>query len=228
MLKLQGMVGHKYVPMIWNKMSHFCKSVLPIGLCLLISLNGFLPAASAQNLPTQLNIIVVDGDGATSPVHQHTTRDPVVKIEDDDHQPIAGASVVFALPVSGTSGEFSNGSQTLVVTTDKDGQAAARGLRVNDIPGRLQISVIASFRGLRGRALINQNVEAPPGTKVTTPDIKKSGGSGSLKWIILGVIAAGGAGAGIYLAHRGGSTASTPTPSGVSISIGTVSFGSPR
>ncbi len=187
-----------------------------------------LPAAFAQNLPTQLNIVVLDGEGVTSPVHQHATRDPIIKVEDDDHQPIAGASVVFALPVSGTSGEFANGSQTLVVTTDKDGQAAARGLRVNDIPGRLQISVIASFRGLRGRTLINQNVEAPPGAKVPSPDVKKSNGGGSWKWILLGVIAAGGAGAGIYLAHRNGGTPSATSSSAVSISIGTVSFGSPR
>lgn len=209
-------------------MSHFRKSLLPLGLCLLISLNGMLPAAFAQNLPTQLNIVVLDGEGVTSPVHQHATRDPIIKVEDDDHQPIAGASVVFALPVSGTSGEFANGSQTLVVTTDKDGQAAARGLRVNDIPGRLQISVIASFRGLRGRTLINQNVEAPPGAKVPSPDVKKSNGGGSWKWILLGVIAAGGAGAGIYLAHRNGGTPSATSSSAVSISIGTVSFGSPR
>src|SRR5579872_1549982 len=80
--------------------SPFGSCWLPVGLCFFISLDG-LPPATAQNLPAQINIVVVAGEGATSPVRQRVSQDPAVRIEDDDHHPVAGVSVVFAVPVSG-------------------------------------------------------------------------------------------------------------------------------
>src|SRR4051794_12161535 len=97
---------------LWN-------SFLPLGLCLLILSDWLAPAALAQSLPPRINITVVEGEGASSSVRQRVSHDPVVKVEDDDHQPIAGAVVVFALPVSGPSGEFFNGTKTLTLVTDK-------------------------------------------------------------------------------------------------------------
>jgi len=136
---------------------------------------------------------------------------------------VAGATVSFALPLSGASGEFLNGSKTLTVVTDKSGQAAAHGVRTNDVPGTLQFYVTATYRNLRARALINQTIEGvPPAAK--TPDFRtvKSSGSGKWKWVLLGIAAGGGAGAGIYFGTRGGA------PSPISISAGSVAFGSPR
>jgi hypothetical protein len=200
---------------------HLWKSLLPLGLCLLISFDWLLPAALAQSLPARINIVVVEGEGATSTVRQRVSHDPVVMIEDDDHRPITGAVVVFALPVSGTSGEFSNGSRNLTLVTDKSGLAAAHGIKTNEIPGKLQIYVTASYHTLRSRTLINQLVEAAPGAKVRGPELQTSK-SGKWKWVLLGVAAAGGAGAGVYYGSR--TTSSSP----VSISAGTVVFGSPR
>ncbi len=204
---------------------HLLKKVIPGALCILFSLDGLLPALHAQNppnLPAGITILVVEGEGSTTKTRQHPTHDPVVKVEDDDHRPVADAAVVFALPVSGTSGEFANGSKTLTVVTDKDGMAAARGLRANDVPGKLQIYVNASYHGLRARIMINQFVEAEPGSKPRTLDSTASKSGSKWKWILLGVAAAGGAGAGVYFA--GHSSSSSP----VSISTGTVAFGSPR
>lgn len=198
------------------------RNLLPLVLCSLISFDGLIPAASAQNLPTRIEIVVVEGEGATNPARQRA-HDAVIRVEDDDHRPVADAAVVFALSASGTSGEFANGAKTLTVMTEKNGQAAARGIRTNDIPGRLQILVTASFHGLRARALITQMVEAVPGAKPRAPDIQTSKSGGKWKWIVLGVAAAGGAGAGVYFGTR---NSSTPTP--LSISTGTVVFGSPR
>lgn len=202
-----------------KKMSHhLCKSLLPLGLCFLISFDWLLPAALAQGLPARINIIVQEGEGATSSVRQRVSHDPVVMIEDDDHRPVTGAVVVFALPVSGTSGEFSNGSKSLTLVTDKSGLAVAHGLKTNEVPGKLQIYVTASYHTLRARTLINQIVEAAPGTKVRGPEKQTSGRK--WKWVLLGVAAAGGAG--VYFGTR--TTSSSP----VSISTGTVVFGSPR
>ena len=183
--------------------------------------------ASAQTAPSRIDIVVVQGEGAASKVRQHVSSDPVVRIEDEDHRPISGVAVVFALPVSGTSGEFANGSKNLTVVTDNEGSAAARGLRTNEVPGKLQIYVTASYHSLRARTLINQMVEAGPGDKIPPPDTRSAKSGGNWKWIVLGVVAAGGAGGAFYAKSRSSST-TTNTTSPISISTGTVSFGSPR
>jgi len=176
----------------------------------------------AQTLPARIEVRVVEGEGVTTSVRQRVARDPVVRIEDDDHHPLDGASVVFALPVSGTSGEFLNGAKTLTVVTGKDGLATARGLKTNEIPGNLQIYVMASYQGLRARGVINQLVEAAPGT-FATPELHPSKSGGKLKWILLGIAAAGGAGAAVYFTHHS-SAASVPP---ISITTGTPVFGAP-
>jgi hypothetical protein len=205
---------------MFREMKHYLgNSLLPVGLCLLISLDGLPPAAFAQNLPTRINIVVVAGEGASTAVRRRVTQDPAVRIEDDDQQPVAGVTVVFALPVSGTSGEFVNGSKTLAVVTDKAGLATAHGLKTNEIPGTLQIYVNASLNGLRARALINQIVEGVPGVSQAQPHGKSSN---TWKWVLLGIAAAGGAAAGIYFGTR--SSSNSP----VSIGTGTVVFGSPQ
>ena len=190
-----------------------------------MSLDGLAPAAIAQTLPSQINIAVVSGEGAATPARQRVTQDPAVRIEDDDHQPVVGVPVVFALPVSGTSGEFTNGSKTLTVMTDKTGLAAAHGLKTNEVPGKLQIYVTASFHGLRARTLINQTVEGVPGAPAPVQHTAKSGSS--WKWILLGVAAAGGAAAGIYLGTRSSSSSPASNPP-ITIGTGTVVFGGPQ
>jgi hypothetical protein len=174
-----------------------------------------------------MEIVVVQGEGVTSKAHQHVSSDPVVRIEDEDHRPISGVAVVFALPVSGTSGEFVNGSKNLTVVTDSDGSAAARGLRANEVPGKLQIYVTASYHNLRARTLINQIVEAAPGAKIPPAETHSAKSGNTWKWVVLGIAAAGGAGAAFYLKSRNSNSSTTPV-NPISISTGTISFGSPR
>ena len=182
------------------------------------------PASFGQNAaPARINVIVVQGEGLTTNTRQRVARDPVVRIEDDDHRPVDGAVVVFALPVSGTSGEFFNGAKNLTVVTAKDGLATARGLRTNDVPGTLQIYVMASYQGLRARGLINEVVEAAPGAPVASPEVHTAKSSGKWKWILLGVAAAGGAGAALYFTRHSSSNPTSP----ISITSGTVVFGTP-
>ena len=202
-------------------MKHHCwKRLLPPGLSFLILSAGLPPAAFAQDVP-RIEIVVVEGSDVSTYVRQRVSHDPVVRIEDDDHRPVAGAAVVFALPVSGTSGEFANGSKTLIVETEAGGLATAQGLRTNGVPGKLQIYVTASFHGARARTLINQVVQSGPGTKPLTSELQPRTSS-KWKWIVMGVAAAAGAGAGVYFTNR--HTSSAP----VSVSAGTVVFGSPQ
>jgi hypothetical protein len=190
---------------------------------IVLSLCLCLPAA-AQTMPTRISLVVVQGEGVTTPARQRVATPLIVRVEDDDHRPIPGAAVMFALPVSGASGEFIDGGKNLSIVTDQEGLATVPGLKANDVPGKIQIYVTGSYRGLRARTLITQNIEAVPGGKETATNFRPAThGGGKWKWIVLGVAAAGGAGAGIYYAAgHGGSSAPT------SISAGPVVFGSPR
>lgn len=203
-------------------MRYYSRSLLPLALCLSLSFHGLVPVAAGQSVLARIDIIVVEGEGATSNIRQRAAKDPVVRIEDDDHRPVTGAVVVFALPVSGASGEFANSSKTMTVVTGKDGLATAQGLRTNEVPGKLQIYVTASYQGLRARGLINQLVQAPPGTKVPTETQISRSSSNTWKWVLLGIVAGGGAGAAVYF--KGRESNSSP----ISISTGAVVFGSPR
>src|SRR5689334_24308851 len=118
---------------------------LAVGLSYLLILQTLpLPVGAQEG---QLNLVIVEGEGAINNIRQRTAREPIVQVEDENHKPVAGAVVVFLLPNDGPSGVFPNGSRSLTVTTDSKGQAIARGLRPNNISGRYEIRVQASYQG---------------------------------------------------------------------------------
>jgi hypothetical protein len=197
---------------------------LVILLCILIA----FPALQAQSFPTELNLVIVEGEGATNNVRQRVARDPVVRVEDENHKPVVGAAVVFTLPTEGATGDFGNGSKTLTVLTDRSGLAAAQGLKMNPVAGKIPIHVNASYRSLTARASITQFSVLPPGAK---PSSAKSGGHGALIGVLVAVGAAA-AGGGIYLATRSNQTSSGvptppagPTPIGITPGTGSISGG---
>jgi hypothetical protein len=126
---------------------------------LLINLLGAHPLGDLNDAPQaapMLNIVIVEGEGTLNNVKQRVNREPIVEVEDENHKPVAGAAVVFFLPTSGPSGTFANGSQTLTVTTDATGRAAATGIHPNHTLGKMQIRVTASANGLSASATITQ------------------------------------------------------------------------
>lgn len=200
------------------------------GLCanlaVLLSLQLALSPLTAQNPHAQLNIVVLEGEAAINNIGQRSAHHPVIRVEDENKKPISGAAVVFNLPTDGASGEFGNGSKTLIVTTDDEGIAAAQGLRANQTPGTLQIRVNASFRGKSAGASITQFNMAVPGKAV-------GGRSHSKTWIILAVIAGGAAAGGtVALGSKGTTAAATPSNPAVSqpisVTPGTGTVGPPR
>jgi hypothetical protein len=203
--------------------------VLRAWLSYLLCIQTAMPAALAQNAPAQIKIVVVEGEGAINNVGQRSTRNPVIRVQDENDKPIAGAVVVFSLPTEGASGFFSNGDKTLIVTTDARGEGAASGLRVNEIPGRLQVHVNASYRGQTARVNITQFSMAVPGKRAGA-----GGGGGSRTALVVlalvGTAAAGGAA--FALRNKNGAgplappTAPGPTPIGIAPGAGTV--GPPR
>jgi len=156
----------------------------------------------AQSLPTELNLVVVKGEGAVNIVGQRASAEPVIRVEDEQQRPINGATVVFTLPTEGATGEFRNGSKTLTVVTDKEGEAAAEGLRVNPVAGKLQIHINASYRGLRARTNVIQFNEGSAVAKAGTGKILA----------ILAVAGAAAAGGAILALRKGNPAASAGPP----------------
>ena len=196
-----------------------------VWLSFILFVQVLVPPVSAQNPPAGIQIVVVEGEGAINNVGQRSSHDPVIRVQDEHAKPIAEAAVVFTLPTEGASGAFGNGEKTLIVNTDTRGQATAVGLRVNQIPGRLQIHVNASYRGQTARTNITQFIMAVPGKSV--------GGSSKKVAIILAIVGAAAAGGAAYALSggNGGSPAPSPGPPPVTpigIAPGTGTVGPPR
>lgn len=167
-----------------------------------------LTAAFADTAPPQLQITILDGEGALNNIKQQIAREPIVQVEDENHRPVAGALVIFSLPQSGPSGTFAGGSTVFNGVTDATGRVAATGLTPNKIVGKYQIRIDVKYHDLSAHASINQS------------NYRGSGGSAAhaathafpLKAVL--IIAAAGAAAvaaGVAL-QSGGSQSATITP----------------
>jgi hypothetical protein len=144
-------------------------------------------------------------------------------VEDENNRPVAGAAVVFTLPGTGASGTFADGSRVLTVLTDQNGRAAMRGFTPNNVAGKMEIRVTASYRGQTASATISQtNVAAAA-----------AAGAGSGKLIAILAVVGGAAIGGVVAATRGGGSSpappvSPPPPQPTVITPGTPTVGPPR
>jgi hypothetical protein len=197
---------------------------LSLFLAVLIAL-PVSPMAIAQDAPQKINLVIVEGEGAINNVRQRTAREPIVQVEDENHKPIAGAMVVFALPSQGAGGTFAGGTHTLTVMTDNTGRAVARGLRPNNVQGQFQIHVNASYQGQTASAVISQTNAL---AAAAAGGAAAAGISGKLiaVLVIVGAAAAGGAAYAVH-ASGGGTTAAT-IPAATTIAPGTGTVGPPR
>jgi hypothetical protein len=185
--------------------------------CLLLT--NLAPARPLEQDAPRLIINIVEGEGALNNIKQRVNREPIVQVEDENHKPIAGAAVVFFLPTSGPGGTFANGSQTLTVTTDSLGRAAATGIRPNHQTGQMQIRVTASANGLTASATI---------TQMNVVGANVGGGLSTTAKVLIVVAIAAGAAAGAIVATHGGGSSSTSTTSAITITPGTPTVGAPH
>jgi hypothetical protein len=129
---------------------------LVIGLLLTNVSDPPLIAQTTQvpGAPKLLLITILDGEDALNNIKQRTAREPIVQVEDENHKPVAGATVVFLLPHSGASGSFLDGTQSYTTTTDVNGKAIGRGLRPNKVTGKFQIQVKANYKDASSAATV--------------------------------------------------------------------------
>lgn len=172
-----------------------------------------LAAQTAAPPKPQLRILTVEGENASTPVGQRAPHQIVVQVQDEKGQPVSGVSVQFALPDSGPSGTFANGTRTLLARTDRDGRAVIQGLRANGIEGQYQILVEATLLEASAKSSIRQ-VNAPPVVRA------RSSRKVSRLLLIAGIAGAAAAMA-VIIGARSSDSDSTP----ITITPGTPSVG---
>ena len=182
-------------------------AILAVALC--TALAGQSPQTP---VPGRLILVVVQGEGAINNIKQRTARDTIVQVEDENHRPIAGAAVIFLLPNDGPGGTFTGGAKTAALVTDNNGQAVMPRLTANQLNGKFQIRVNATFQGMQGSIAITQSNAAAPASLGSTAT--HAGISGKVIGIIVGVAAAGAVGAAVALKGGSGSGSQTPPPTG--------------
>jgi hypothetical protein len=193
-------------------------------LSLLLLVETMPVRAAAQAGEGQLNLVIVEGEGAINNVKQRTAREPIVQVEDENHKPVAGAAVVFLLPDQGAGGAFAGGTHMLTVTSDAQGRAIAHGFHPNGVQGNFQMKVTASFQGKTANASISQTNAAGAAAGAAAAGL-------SVKWIvIIAVAGAAAAGAAVAATHSGGSSSTTTTtpPPVITITPGTGTVGAPH
>jgi hypothetical protein len=142
----------------------------------------FFQVLAAQPQAPALRIVVLEGEGGVNIIQQQTAVRPLVEVRDRNNVPVAGATVTFTIGGGGQSAAFAGGVQTLTVTTNAAGQAAASGLNAIS-SGAFQIQVQAAYQGQLATAAITQ-------TNVATAAAASQAGAGAGG-------AAGGGGGGI-------------------------------
>lgn len=188
---------------------------------------------SPAALPTieGLKVIALAGRDEVNDIQRKIMAPLVVEVLDQNDRPVEGAEVVFRFPLQGPSATFSGGRASQTVRTNGQGEAAATNWMANGQEGRFQVHVNASYGNQIGQvsfSMSNATKVNQPTATVLGPGQEKHGNWFSPTWVKIAVI--GGAAAltaGIILATRGGSKASTAGAT-VTISPGSPSIGGPH
>lgn len=177
---------------------------------MLTILLAVLLATGLESQPAQsgLRIVVLEGEDAVNVIQQKTAVRPLIEVRDRNNLPVAGATVTFTIG-AGQPAAFAGGAQTLTVTTNAAGQAAASGLNALG-SGAVQIQVQSAYQGQIATAAISQTnvATAAAASQAGTAASSASGGglsTGATLGIVGGVVAAGGIAVGAAQLARGAS-----------------------
>jgi hypothetical protein len=178
-----------------------------IRLCA-IFLALWLPLRAAD--PAVLQIRIVEGEGLAYGIGSRATRGITVQVTDEIGKPVEGTTVSFQLPEDGPGGTFSSGAKSEIATTGSDGRANVWGMQWNRTAGAFEVRITALKGQARAGTVCPLYLNDAPVSRVERPDSKVGGGS-SHKWLWIGLLAAGAAGASAA-ALSGGSKGGTAAP----------------
>ena len=185
--------------------------------------NPATASSQAQVASPGITIRFVEGQGAINNVNRGTAFEPLVEVMDEQGLPVKDAAVTFTLPAVGPGGTFPDGGKLLIVRTDENGRAVARGMRPNRLSGQFEIRVTANYKGQSTTSVLTQTNAAPSTAEH----------SSGKKWVIILGIVGGAAAAGV-VAASGGKGSSAPSLTGAaappagSVTPGAPGFGAPR
>ncbi len=127
----------------------------------LIAVSALLLGVSAVTIaqqparPQGLRILVLAGEDAVNIVQQQTATAPLVEVRDRNNLPVSGAVVTFNIAGRTAAPATFGGAQTVTITTNVLGRAAASSLQPLT-SGAYQIQVSAVFQGQTVAATIAQ------------------------------------------------------------------------
>lgn len=185
--------------------------------------------ASAQEPAPTLQVRITEGEGAVVPRNGTSPRRFQASVTDAAGRPVPNVTLIFRLPPEDPSGRFASGLLSESLLTDSEGKGEVSGIVWNDLPGKLEIRVIATSGNRRGEALIPVEISATL-APTRQPALYRTP-SHSKKWLIIGAVA-GGVLASLAVAGRSSppAVAAPPAPPIVTPSIGVpaITVGKPQ
>lgn len=142
------------------RLGGFVRRLLASWLSMVLSFSLALPTGAQE--AGGLGVVVVAGQDAVHDLAKGQVTLPVVEVRDPQGNPVEGAEVRFASPLSGPSGTFYGAMHAATVKTDAAGRAAADGFMPNGETGSYVIEVIAEHQGRQAAAAIPQTNFADP------------------------------------------------------------------
>ena len=192
------------------------------GISYFLAFQLALTAQAQSPPPEKLTIVVIEGEGAIHNLRHRTASALTVQIVDENKRPVEGATVTLTLPSEGAGGSFSQGAVAMA-TSDGQGKVVIGGLRPNNISGKMEIRVTASYQGQVAHATITQF------NMMVEPAGQKPAGHKKVIAILLIVGAAAAGGAVAASSHKSSSApGAAPTPTTIGITPGTGTVGAPQ
>jgi len=198
-------------------------------------IRGLLCCILAWAVPSHASVIVqlkvLEGEGTVYRTGTRAARGLTVLVTDETGKPVANAAVSFRLPEEGSSGVFSSGLRTDVITTGADGRATVWGMQWNKTPGTVEIRITAVKDQARAGLISTQYLSDSVAPKAGGEGVFSAPHKSRVKWILIAAAVGGGAAAGLLFGRSHSATSSESTTSNTGIVIGSPSIivgGPPR
>jgi hypothetical protein len=143
----------------WRWIRLYRKMCIAMLLVSSIGVQGQVSSAPSQVALSSLHIDILEGEGALNNIRQRDAREPAVQVTDENHKPVGGALVLFAIHdgANGAGATFAGQSITYSATTGADGIARPSTLTLGKSPGSFTIAVSATLGTLVATAVIHQS-----------------------------------------------------------------------
>jgi hypothetical protein len=117
------------------------------------------PSAQAGGA-AELNIVVIEGEGAVNNVKQRTTRELIIEVNDTNYRPVGGAIVTLTAPGDGAGATFGGSKNVLSLVTGNDGRITTSAFEPNHTEGAFYLRITVSSEGRAAARTITQTNSA--------------------------------------------------------------------